>query len=106
MKDILAARNALEAYFIISAVYRSVMTIGARNGRERVATLLAASWSVEPSTIRSGYWKSRTAEPSRKNSGLETTAKRTSDRFRLWRIMRVTTSPLPTGTVLLLIITA
>jgi len=33
MKLILVARKALEAYLIISAVRRSVTTIGARSGR-------------------------------------------------------------------------
>src|SRR6266576_2610036 len=101
MNEILVARKALEAYLIISAVRRSVMTIGARRGRCNWATLLAASLSVEPSTVRCGLLKSVMAEPSRRNSGQDTTAK--SIGF-FWERLTIsaTQSPVPTGTVDLL----
>ena len=73
MKQILVARKALQAYLIISAVRRSVTTIGVRSGRCSCATRLAASRSRLPSTMRSGFIKSVMAEPSRRNSGHETT---------------------------------
>src|ERR671918_71408 len=74
-KLILAARKALEAYLIVSADAGSV-------------------------TMRPGLRKSWTAEPSRKNSGLDTTT--TSSRPST----RSTTRVDPTGTVDLLTTTA
>src|SRR3989304_5048060 len=68
MKEILVARKALEAYLIISAVRRSVMTIGARSARCNWATLSAASRSREPSTVRAGPMKSLMAAPSRRRA--------------------------------------
>ena len=59
--------------------------------------------SSEPTTIRSGCLKSWMAAPSRRNSGLETTATSASDRVS--SIMRATSSPVPTGTVDLVMIT-
>src|SRR6188768_1156913 len=47
--------------------------------------------------MRSGNLKSRIAAPSRRNSGLETTA--TSASGRASRMIRSTSSPVPTGTV-------
>src|SRR3989304_8644054 len=75
MKEILVARKALDAYLIISAGRRSVMRIGARSGRCSWATFSAARVSVDPSTLRAGFMKSAMAEPSRRNSGLDTTEK-------------------------------
>ena len=60
---------------IISAVLKFVIMIGARSGRCNWAAFSAASRSWEPSTVRCGFMKSLIAEPSRKNSGQETTAK-------------------------------
>ena len=57
---------------------------------------LARSSSV-PMTMRSGCLKSWMAAPSRRNSGFETTA--TSLSGRNSRMMRSTSSPVPTGTV-------
>jgi hypothetical protein len=48
-------------------------------------------------TIRSGRMKSLIAEPSRKNSGFDTTSKVPSGRCVLR--MRSISSPVPTGTV-------
>src|SRR5215472_13898533 len=53
--------------------------------------------SVLPITMRSGSLKSRIAAPSRKNSGFDTTAQLASGRVS--RMMRSTSSPVPTGTV-------
>ena len=50
-----------------------------------------------PTTTRSGRLKSEMAAPSRRNSGLETTAKSASGRTR--RMMASISSPVPTGTV-------
>src|SRR5580765_5572130 len=52
--------------------------------------------SSAPTTIRSGCLKSWIAAPSRRNSGLETTA--TSASGLVSRMMRSTSSPVPTGT--------
>ena len=101
MKEILVARKALDAYLIISAVRRSVTTIGARSERCRSATLWAASLSSEPSTMRDGFMKSWMAEPSRRNSGQETTLNGIGW-VCLARTMSATQSPVPTGTVDLL----
>jgi hypothetical protein len=53
--------------------------------------------SSVPMTIRSGCLKSWIAAPSRKNSGFDTTA--TSTLGRISRMIRSTSSPVPTGTV-------
>ena len=68
------ARKQLAAYLIISALAGSVSTVGAPSRAYSAATRSAASGWVEPTTIRSGFRKSRTALPSRRNSGLLTTA--------------------------------
>src|SRR3972149_10384935 len=73
MKEILVARKAFEAYLIISAVRRSVITIRERKARWSWATLSAASGSSDPTTVRAGFMKSTIADPSRRNSGQETT---------------------------------
>ena len=65
-------------------------------------TVRARSSSV-PMTMRSGRLKSPMAAPSRRNSGLETTAKSASGRASA--MMRATSSPVPTGTVDLVTIT-
>jgi hypothetical protein len=105
MKEILVARKALLAYLIISAVYRLVISTGASSGLYSSATRAAAARSWVPSTMRSGSMKSCTAEPSRRNSGLETTGTESRDGDRVVRMMSDTTSPVPIGTVLLLTIT-
>src|SRR5207302_3121135 len=101
MNEILVAKNAFDAYLIISAVRRSVIITRQRSVRYSCATVSAAWRSVDPSTTRSGCMKSISALPSRRNSGLETTAKVTSgDRY--FSTMADTQSPAPIGTVLLL----
>ena len=95
-KLILVARKAFEAYLMVSAVVGSVMTIAAPEDPNSSATAVAARASVEPTTIRSGWRLSLTAVPSRRNSGLDTTAM--SDR----PMVRSTRFTVPTGTVDLL----
>ena len=101
MKVILVARKALAAYLISSDVRRSVnsdrrLVEDRAAGRSRSSPRAPASSSV-PTTIRSGRLKSSIAAPSRRNSGFETTAKSASGRSR--RMIRSTSSPVPTGTV-------
>ena len=59
-------------------------------------TSLARSVSA-PMTTRSGRMKSWIAEPSRRNSGFETTSKASSG--RVLRRISATCRPVPTGTV-------
>src|SRR3981081_3962838 len=79
------------------------MGIGAARGAYVRATLSAASRSWLPMTTRSGCMKSCIAEPSRKNSGLETTA--ASWPRGCLRSTLVTMSPVSGGTVDLLMTT-
>ena len=74
MNEILVARKALEASLIISALATSVRTIGPPSGSYSAATrsAKAAERSSAPTTTRSGCMKSSTAEPSLRNSGLDT----------------------------------
>ena len=76
---------------------------GALSAANRPATGIAASGRSAPITMRSGCRKSRTAEPSRRNSGLATT-------FTPCRPVSATNwamvSPVPRGTVLLVTMTA
>ncbi len=88
-----AARNALEAYLMVSAVDGLVKITGASNPANNPETRTALSSSGAPITIRLGCRKSCTAEPSRRNSGLETM--RTSLRPSIFP----TVSAEPTGTV-------
>ena len=60
---------------------------------------MAAAWSSDPITMRSGCRKSCTAEPSRRNSGFEATSKSTPFRAYL-PITERTWPPVRTGTVL------
>ena len=90
------AKNALEAYLIVSDVVASVTISGAPVVENSSPTIAAAWLSSAPTTIRSGCRLSRTAVPSRKNSGLETTL--TSER----PITCSTMVAEPTGTVDLL----
>src|SRR5215218_7954844 len=99
-KLILAARKALDAYLMVSADAGSVTIRGAARPRYSAATRMAAAWSSHPMTTRSGWRKSWTAVPSRRNSGFDTTA--TSARWSACSTTRVE----PTGTVDLLITTA
>ena len=90
------AKNALEAYLIVSDVVASVTMSGASVVENSSPTIAAAWGSSAPTTIRSGLRLSSTAVPSRRNSGLETTL--TSER----PITCSTMVAEPTGTVDLL----
>src|SRR5216683_1421949 len=103
MKEMRVARKALEAYLIISAVWRSVTRILVSSMLYSPATARAAGSSLEPKTRRSGCMKSKMALPSRRNSGLDTTWKGISSR-RFSPTIRATMFPVPIGTVLLLTI--
>ena len=98
MNEILAARNALEAYLMTSAEGRSVMIIGRSSGAYSSTSVMATCWVGAPITMRSGRSVSSMAEPSRRNSGLLTTS---NSMGRGWvRVMTSrTSSPVPTGTV-------
>ena len=91
------ARKALEAYLMVSAVAASVTMRGACVvDATNCPTRAAAAWLLPPTTTRSGCRLSCTAEPSRKNSGFDTTT--TSSRPS----RRSTNNVDPTGTVDLL----
>src|SRR4051794_27454245 len=94
--DTFVARNALDAYLINSADAGSVTINGAAMPRYSDTTRTAALWSLVPMTMRSGCRKSCTAEPSRRNSGFDTT------NTSLRPSARSTTPVDPTGTVDLL----
>ena len=55
---------------------------------------------MAPSTTRSGFWKSATAAPSRRNSGFDTTAQAVPAATCFSRMV-ATQSPAPMGMVLL-----
>src|SRR5262245_2960982 len=96
-KLIFVARNAFATYLVSSADAASVMMIGTDSDVYSVATRKAISSSSAPMTTRSGLRQSLTAEPSRRNSGFDTTD--TSSRSSAAATTRVE----PTGTVDLLI---
>jgi hypothetical protein len=80
MKEILVERKALEAYLIISAEWTSVMIIGRSRGAYSSRSVMATCWVGAPMTIRSGRSVSSMADPSRRNSGFDTTSKGTGVR--------------------------
>ncbi|KKQ79486.1 MAG: hypothetical protein UT01_C0038G0004 [Candidatus Daviesbacteria bacterium GW2011_GWA1_38_7] len=102
INDILVAKNALEAYLISSELLRSVTTNGHLSFSYIFWTNCAAFLFLEPITMRSVFAKSSIADPSFKNSGLETTS---NSPLNLVLIMFSTRSLVPTGTVLLITIT-
>ena len=75
INEIFVAKKAFEAYLIISAVRISVLTIGQRSGAYNSSIAAIAFGFFEPRTTRSGRIKSPIADPSRRNSGFETTLK-------------------------------
>ncbi len=99
-KLIFIARNPLAAYLMVSAEAGSVIKMGVSTVAYSSATRSAAARSALPITTRSGWRKSCTAVPSRRNSGFDTT--NTSLRWRT----RSTAMVEPTGTVDLLTTTA
>ena len=72
MNEILVDRKALVASLTISALTTSVRTSGAPSGSYRATTASPAQSPSSPTTTRSGWRKSFSAEPSRRNSGQET----------------------------------
>ena len=72
-KAIFMAWNALQAYFIISAVRSETRQGFTPNGAYSAARRWTAFASAPPTTSNEGSIKSLTAAPSRRNSGLETT---------------------------------
>ena len=72
-KLIFMARKPLAAYLIVSADAGSVIRIGVSIVAYSSATRSAAPRSALPITTRSGWRKSCTAVPSRRNSGFDTT---------------------------------
>src|SRR5204862_3046694 len=91
--ETLVAKKAFDAYLMVSALAGSVTSNGAWIPSKSAATRPAVVSSSQPMTMRSGWRKSCTAEPSRKNSGLDTTV--TSSRCSA----SSTTCVEPTGTV-------
>ena len=96
MKLSFVAKKAFEAYLMVSAVVVSVTMSGAPVRAKSSPTRWAAAGSSAPTTMRSGLRLSDTAEPSRRNSGFETTVM--SGR----PVMPSTSELVPTGTVDLL----
>ena len=101
MKVILVAKKALAAYLVNSADFISIKMMGLpclTKGAYNCCITPSAWLEAVPITTRSGFMKSSTATPSRKNSGLETTSKETfAFLARAW----LTLAAVPTGTVLL-----
>ena len=105
MNEIFVARNAFDAYLIISADAGSVTSIGASTVAYSALTRTVLSGSSHPMTMRFGLRKSCTAWPSRRNSGFDATETPSvgapdSDSTRCTKRVE------PTGTVDLLITTA
>ena len=99
-KEIFVARNAFDAYLIISADAGSVTSTGAWISRYTADTRTATSVSSQPMTTRCGASVSRTACPSRRNSGFDATP--TSVTAPADLSARATASVEPTGIVDLL----
>jgi hypothetical protein len=99
MKLIFVARKALLAYLIISALNTSVMSIGRfERGvqlKQRHGDALRRGADDDAVGVKR---VSAMAEPSRRNSGFETTSNSTLRRLFFSMISR-TKSPVPTGTV-------
>ena len=105
MNVIFVARNEFAAYLVNSADFSSIKIIGfpwRTNGLYNWSIVFFARSEEVPITTRSGFIKSSTAKPSRKNSGLETTSKAT---VAFLATAACTFSAVPTGTVLLSTIT-
>ena len=109
--DILVASIEFEAYFIISADAMSVnirRSLTSMKGLYRRAMMARARGLSTPTTTLSGDMKSLTATPSFRNSGFDATSNSTSTprRDSSSAIVRSTRRVVPTGTVLLVAITA
>ena len=60
----------LSAYFVISATRTGTRCTGPGRPSYSPTTTSPLAWSYWPTTVFGGSWKSRTDEPSRRNSGL------------------------------------
>ena len=96
MNEIFVARKAFDASLTISALAMSVRTTGAPNGEYRSTTASPAQSPSSPTTTRSGCMKSRTADPSLRNSGQDTYEKPSLPRSLKPRLI---VAPVPAGTV-------
>ena len=99
------AKNEFAAYFVSSADFSSITKIGFPERTKGLYSFCISSVArvlEEPMIILSGFKKSSTANPSLKNSGLETTSK---EQEAFFEITSLTLSAVPTGTVLLSTIT-
>ncbi len=76
-KPILSAWNELSAYFVISATGTGTRKISPGSPSYRAATASPLAASNSPITVFGGSKKSRTLDPSRRNSGLTATPKST-----------------------------
>ena len=106
MKLIFIARKALAAYLASSADSRLTNINGAlrsASGLYSRSMIARARGSSQPTSTRSGWVKSWIAEPSRRNSGFEHTAKSASGRSL--RRRRSISRLVPTGTVDLVVMT-
>ncbi|MNG15027.1 hypothetical protein D3C84_988250 [compost metagenome] len=105
MKLILVASMQLAAYLVSSALRTSMTMIFSRlrlNGSYSSRMTASACGLSVPMMIRSGRMQSSTAQPSLRNSGLETTSNVRSLRSLSTSTCSMharTRSPVPTGTV-------
>ena len=104
MNAIFVARNELVTYLIISAVSGVVTIMGlleCTNTWYSSRSSRSARAEPTPSTMRSGFKKSDTDLPSRKNSGLDATSNGcdTPRAAMRSRMIRPTSREVPTGTV-------
>ena len=107
MKVIFIAKKELAAYLVSSALFSSIKITGLpwrTKGAYKSLSIFFAFSDEVPITTLSGFIKSSTATPSRKNSGLLTISNVPSIPPLLSRVC-FTFSAVPTGTVLLSMIT-
>jgi hypothetical protein len=101
LKDTRSASSPFAVYLIISALRRFVTSFGHENPRYSSPTTCAERASHAPMTIRSGFMKSATADPSRRNSGfMQRPNSPTGRPAAVSRARRTTVSVVPGTTVL------
>ena len=106
MNEMRVASIELAAYFVSSAERRSITSMRSVvrvNGAYSARSVSIARLSSAPMTTRSGFMKSLTASPSLRNSGFDATA---NSCFACFLTIASILSPVPTGTVDLVTITA
>src|SRR6185295_16483210 len=69
------AWNVLQAYLTISAAYTGTANNSAGTQLYNSRSTASDCGSLTPRTVIGGFWKSFTADPSRRNSGLVATPK-------------------------------